>query len=186
MSGTTRRRSAALVLFALMVVIPSACGGDSTATSSSDRSHYPPGPTREFVIPGGDNVVQVFGREGSRAERDEASKVIAAWMRARVARDWAKDCAHLSRAYIKNIVADARHTSEGKATTCPTALDFFGPLASGKRVYTLSGPIDSLRVGEGRGYAQYHGREGIDWVVPMEKEGGHWKVAIAAPINRRR
>lgn len=175
-----------IALLLLGCLILAGCGGSSTASSADKESHYPPGPTREFITPDGDNVVPVFGHEGSPAEREEASEVASAWMHARVARDWAKDCAYLSRVYIKEIVADAAQTSKGKATTCPAALAFFGPLASGKRVYTLSGPIDSLRVNGNLAYAQYHGRDGIDWVIPMEKEGGRWKVSIAAPIDSRR
>jgi len=36
----------------------------------------------------------------------------------------------------------------------------------------MTGPIDSLRIGEGRGHAQYHGRGGRDWIVPVISEDG--------------
>ncbi len=178
---------AGAALSALGIAIPG-CGENSGVIKSETDplGKYPPGPTREFINPGGDNVAQVFGREASMAERKEVSSVIHSWMRARVARDWSRDCSYLSRSFIKEIVKDAQRTSRGKATTCPAALAFFGTAASGRLVNTLSGPIDSLRVGEGMGYAQYHGREGQDWIIPMAREEGRWWVDIAAPINRLR
>lgn len=173
---------------ALSVVL-AATGAGCAGGGSADRvlsGQPPPGPTHEFVIPGGDNTVQYFGREGSVAEREEASAVVAAWMRARAAKDWRKDCRFISQAYKDNLVTDAERVSKGKARNCHQALAFFGPLASGNSINTMTGPIDSLRVGADISFAQYHGRRGIDWIVPLEKEGSRWKVAVSAPINRRR
>jgi hypothetical protein len=177
-----------LIPMMAMVAIAGGCGGGSSAPASTatEKTAYPPGPTRQFIIPGGDNVVQLFGHEGTLGERAEASKIIHGWMQARAYANWAMDCAYFSRSYAKMLRDDAFRVSNGIADTCPAALNFFGKEASGSLVNTLTGPIDSLRVGAGHGYAQYHGKGGIDWIVPMDKENGHWKVANAAPINRRR
>jgi hypothetical protein len=126
----------------------------------------------------------MFGREASDVERAQASRVIEAWMRARAVKDWAEDCRYFSRRYIRALVVeDAMKVSKGKVQTCPQALAYFGPQASGDYKNTLSGPIDSLRVQKGQGYALYHGRDGHDWMIPMGKEDGKWWVAIAAPIK---
>ena len=178
---------AAAVLVALGAI--TGCGdGESEAppTTRTPNFDWVKGPTREFIIPGGDNAVQLFGREATAAERKEASRVIHGWMRARAAADWDKDCSYMSRAYRKILVDDAAAVSKGKATTCPAALEYFGPAASGDLVNNLIGPIDSLRVEKGQAYAQYHGRGGVDWIVPMDRENGRWRVAIATPINRKR
>jgi hypothetical protein len=186
----------------LMVVLGLAaaggCGsGDSSTVADTGKSRpYPwlKGPSREFLVPGGDNVVQTFGEEAPMRERQQAFQVIAAWMEARAAQNWKKDCSYFSRAYKHSLVAtDAVRVTEGKVTNCPAALAYFGHLASGSYKNNLTGPIDSLRVGglesvEGRqvigAYAQYHGNDGKDWVIPLEKEGGDWKIAKATPINR--
>ena len=42
---------------------------------------------------------------------------------------------------------------------------------------TLTGSITALRVKGGQGYALYHGNDGTDYAVPLEKEGGTWKVS---------
>jgi hypothetical protein len=176
-----------LLLIALLVFAVG-CGDDSSTgaeTEAKPERLYPRvhGPSREFLIPGGDNIVQFFGQEASPAEREAASKVVHAWMKARVAKDWAENCKYLSKPYTKELVADANQVSKGKATDCPETLAFFGPDASGTSGNTLTGPIDSLRMRGLRAYAQWHGPE-EDWILPMRKEGGEWKVESASPLER--
>jgi hypothetical protein len=142
------------------------------------------GPSREFIIPGGDNVVQFFGQEAPAAEREEVSRLIHAWMKTRVAKEWAKDCGFFSQVYIRPLVKDAKLVSHGKATNCPEALAFFGPGASGTSGNTLTGPIDSLRVRGVRAFAQWHGPKQVDWVLPLRNEGGVWKIEGAGPVER--
>jgi len=166
------------------------CGGsgDETQAASEERL-YPSveGPAREFLVRNGDNAVPMFGREATKAERDQASRVIEPWMRARAATDWKKDCSYFSRRYVKALVAeDATKITDGRVKTCPQALAYFGEAASGDYKNTMSGPIDSLRIGEGHGYALFHGSDGHDWALPMDRENGRWLVALAAPIEREK
>lgn len=187
------------VALVLALALVAGCGsGDSSTVAETVKSRpYPwlKGPSREFLVPGGDNVVQTFGEEATAKERQRAFRVIAAWMKARAVQDWKTDCSYFSHAYKHSLVTtDARQVTNGKVTTCPAALAYFGHLASGSYKNNLTGPIDSLRVGEslelveGRhvlgAYAQYHGNDGRDWVIPLEREGDEWKIAKAAPIDR--
>ena len=189
----TSRHICALALLALAL---SGCGGGSggpTEAAETESRLFPwiKGPTRQFLVPGGDNVVQTFGKEGTKAEREQASQVIEAWMRARAAQDWKKDCSYFSRLYRREITKDAHGVTDGKVKNCPQALAYFGHEASGDYVDNLDGPIVSLRVGVFKGqrhlgWAQYHGNDGKDWIVPMNKEAGRWKVGIATPIDRNK
>jgi len=177
-----------LLVFAVGAV---GCGGDKATgeaeTTATQERLYPwlKGPSREFLIRGGDNAVQTFGEEASKAEREQASAVISAWMKARAAQDWAKDCSYFSKHYIHQLITtDAMVVSGGKVKNCAQGLAFFGHKASGSYRNNLTGPIDSLRVNEKQGYAQYHGNDGHDWVIAVERENGKWLVAIASPIGR--
>lgn len=189
--GGMRKLLLLLVMLACGAAAAVGCGGGEatgeTEAAAKQERLYPwlKGPTREFLIRGGDNAVQTFGREATKAEREQASKTIAAWMKARAAQDWAKDCSYFTRKYIRILVAnDAEQVTHGKVTTCPQALAYFGHQASGSYKNNLTGPIDSLRVGEGHGYAQYHGNDGHDWVIPVGREDGKWLIANSTPIGR--
>lgn len=191
--GEIRKLPLLLLLLVCGSTIVGGCGdGEATGeteTTAKQGRLYPwiKGPDREFLIRGGDNAIQLSGHEATEAEREQASRVIHAWMKARAAQDWAQDCRYFSRQYIHTLVAeDAVSVSKGKATNCPQALAFFGHLASGNYNNNLSGPIDSMRVSEGHGYAQYHGNDGHDWIISLDKERGKWWVAIASPVGRSR
>ena len=177
-----------LLLLAL-VVFAIGCGGDSsTGAETTDKSQrlYPRlhGPSREFIIPGGDNIVQFFGQEAPPSEREEVSDRIHAWMKARVAKDWAEDCKYLSRVYTRTLVRDAEQVTD-KPKNCPQTLAFFGKEASGTSGNTLTGPIDSLRVRGVLAYAQWHGPE-EDWILPLRNEDGRWGIESASPLARTR
>lgn len=186
-----------VLTIAVVAITAMGCGGGSStgaepAETAGKEREYPwvTGAAREFLVPGGDNLVQTFGEEASEAEREEASKVVHAWMKARVAEDWATDCRHLSRAYVKELLWDVEGVTEGRVTTCPGALKYFGDNASGTSGNTLTGPIDSLRIrgpedteSEWEAWAQWHGPT-KDWVLPLKREEGTWKISNASPLDR--
>jgi hypothetical protein len=165
------------------------CGGASSGAGETEADAFYPqvkGPGREFLVRGGDNLVQATGEEATPAERERVSRLIQLWMRVRVAENWGRDCGYLSRRYVRIIVKDANGVTHGRVKNCPDALDYFGESASGDLANTLTGPIDSLRVEGNQGYVQWHGIKGIDWVLPVRREGGEWLVDIAAPLYRNR
>lgn len=189
--GEIKKLLLLLVLSALAVGATVGCGGGEatgeTETTVKQERLYPwlKGPTRQFLIRGGDNAIQTFGREATKTEREQASAVIEAWMKARAAQNWGKDCSYFSRRYVHSLITtDAVKVSEGKVKNCAQGLAYFGHAASGSYKNNLTGPVDSLRVEGNRGYAQYHGNDGHDWVIPVEREGGKWLIANSTPIGR--
>ena len=178
-----------LSVIALLVFAGGCGGGESTvpidtATGKSTREADPSRGGQDFRGPDDKNTQASFGHEASEAERARASRVIEGWLRARAVTDWAADCSFFSRRYRHALVAeDATEVSNGEVQNCPHALAFFGIAASGDYKDTLSGAIDGFRVGGGLGIALYHGNDGNDWAVTMEKEAGKWWVAVAMPTE---
>jgi hypothetical protein len=175
------------VALILAVVLASGCGSSEPDETTGRQRLLPwlKGPTREFLIRDGNNSTQILGREATKTEREQASRVIQAWMKAGASQNWGDACSYFSRKFIHRLVAtDAEQASDGRVTTCPQALAYFGHAASGSYKNNLAGPIDSLRVIEDRGYAQYHGNDGHDWIINLEREGGKWLVALATTLPR--
>lgn len=74
----------------------------------------------------------------------------------------------------------------GNASECKLALEKLAkPLSGSKafRVDTLTGEIAALRVKGNEGFALYHGNDGNDYEMPMEKEAGRWRVASIATLE---
>jgi hypothetical protein len=176
-----------LTVIALLVFACGCGGGESTGpvdttNGKSARTTDLSREGRNFRAPNGGNTQAIFGHEASGAERARASRVIEGWLRARAITDWAADCSYLSRRYRHTLVAeDATGVSNGEVQNCPQALAFFGIAASGDYKNTLSGAIDGFRVASGLGIGLYHGNDGNNWAVTMEKEAGKWWVAVAQP-----
>lgn len=176
-----------LGLLILTVLFVTGCGDSSSreeAATSKDAA-FPKGPTKQFYVPGEDNAVQLFGDEAAPAVRKRVSGVVQTWMRARAAADWAEDCRYLSQETVEYALNSGTTLGQGKVRDCGEALAIIadrGPKVS--RRYNMAGPVASLRLQEGRGYAQYHGDEGRDWIVPVQREGGSWKIGALDPIER--
>jgi hypothetical protein len=171
---------------ATLAMVPG-CGadGEGETSASTEKIDYPEGPTREFFVPGGDNLVQLYGHEASSAERERASRVVEAWMRARAAGDWEKVCRYFSAETASYALRTATAvTGRRKVGGCAKSIAVVFKRTDRTRTNTMTGPIDSLRIGQGRGYAQYHGNDGRDWIVPVTRERNGWRVAIFDPADR--
>jgi hypothetical protein len=121
-----------------------------------------------------------FGDVASATERDAANAVIVMSLRARQAGDFQTQCATLSASAIE-AVPDAKNRKR-----CPLALKRFAePLSATKstRKDTLRGSISVLRVKGDRGYALYHGTDGKDYAVPLEREADGWKVSSVLTLE---
>jgi hypothetical protein len=178
-----------LALVVLMAVGFAACGADSD--SSSNPESTAPASTEDqaggsagFRTPGGDNSIQTFGEEGDGAEVDAASTALAGYLSARAEDDWAKGCPYLARATVAPLEELTSRSPQFKGKGCAAALSaLMGGTPSSSRADTMSDGIASLRVEGDRGFALYHGPRGVDYFVPMIKQGDQWRVGALEPTE---
>jgi hypothetical protein len=181
-----RRKSKLLLASAsavALIVLAVGCGGGSSSSSASrsgSPSEDPVGEaSAEFLKPNsvGDKFV-TFGSEAPPTEREAASKVLEENLKARAEANFATQCATLDISTIEEIVEPSMRASPAMAA-CPTGLKKLAePLKASEKIRadTLDGPIAALRVKGDRAYALYHGNDKKNYSIPMEKEGGEWKV----------
>jgi hypothetical protein len=185
--GRQAMLSLAVVLLLALAGEASGCGsGGSTSEAETPRNPlagYPKGPTRQFIAPGGDNAVQEFGREAAAAERKQVSKTVEAWLRARVIDEWARACSYMYKKLTAYAIVTGSEVSGKHLTTCAEGLAALTRNAETPRD-PIKGGVASLRIKAGQGYAQYHGKEGRDWILSVQREDGTWKIANLYPLER--
>jgi hypothetical protein len=178
----TREKARGAAVFAATLIavalVAAGCGGGSsgseataatTAGSSTARDA-----TAQFLKPGETNPTVEFGKEASAALREEVSRVVAKSLKARESAAFETQCQTLSIKAI-HVVPGGNNRS-----VCPAALKKFAtPLSETvkARKDTLSGSIDAMRVKGDKAFALWHGNDRNDYSMPLEKEGGSWKVA---------
>src|SRR4051794_32222341 len=107
--GEVMKWGPVLAITAVFAILVGCGGGSATgdpgSTASDPLAGYPKGPTREFIVPGGDNAVPLYGREATPTERGQATRLIEKWMVARAARHFTIECRYFSRGYLETLVA---------------------------------------------------------------------------------
>jgi hypothetical protein len=184
------------IIAVMLVAILAGCGGSGSSNSSESSASTstrntepktsaseavkPEGsksePSAEFVGKGKNGKLAKVGREASTAEREGASKVLEESFDAREAGDWKTQCETLAASTVEQIEKSAAVL--GAAGGCPKALEAQArPVPPAARANTMIGPIAALRVKGGfNGFAFWHGTEGKDYVIPLIKQGGEWKL----------
>lgn len=153
---------------------------DSEAKESSDPSGKSKEPSAEFAGKGENGVLATAGKESSVEERAVASEVVERNMRARAARNWAAQCQTLARSVTEQL--EGASSGGFFKEDCAKALEFTAQKATPAALEnTMIEPLAAFRVNGRRAFAFYHGAQGKDYVVPMELEGGEWKVASLVP-----
>lgn len=181
----------ATALTVLLALALAACGdsGDPAAQSTTATEGTAPGDgggapegSDSFRVPGGDNSIQDFGEEAGVAERAAASRVVVSFLEARARGDWVTVCAEMSAAALQPLERIAARSEQLRGKGCPELLaTVTGRLPAASRASTLGAAIDSLRADGERGFALYHGTDGVDYVVPLAEEDGEWKVGSLEP-----
>lgn len=173
---TKQQLAATIAVVLLVAAFLAGCGGSSGGSASSPA---PAEASRQFLDPealeGGKEAVATFGKEASGNERAEASSVLEENLNARQAGDIAGQCATLGQRGLESVSQE----SAKNPSKCVAELKKIAePLSSTEKARkdTLGGEIDAFRIDGNKGYALYHGTDDKDYAMPMEREGGSWKV----------
>lgn len=161
-----------LALLSLAIFV-AGCGGGSSSSSG-------PEPSAEFHAAKGKTEIPTFGEESSEEERETVNVIVVESLKAREAAEFKVQCETLNQKGIEEI-PNAKNLKG-----CPAALKkFASPLSGTKEVRkdTLSGSIAALRVKGEEGYVLYHGNDGKDYAIPVEKEDGTWKLSSINVVN---
>jgi hypothetical protein len=179
--------SIALTAAVLMAALAAGCGGGSSSSSGSSSSGGSTDSSSEaegsasFLKPGTKSKLPKFGQEAEASEREAASAVLEENLQARASGDWATQCSSLTAGAIKKVeeTPTVFQGQKSRSSSCPKRLEAQAqPLSGTKsiRADTMTGPIAALRVKGNKAYALYHGANGKDYAMPMEKVGDEWKV----------
>jgi hypothetical protein len=187
----TRKSRLALCLTALAVLLAvgslAGCGGGASGSAGAEIET---GPLRvsgrgiaPYREPSGDNSIEEYGHEASRAELEQAAKTVHEYLVARVSKDWDRACA-LSTPYLRHhIKVIYELTPPHTARTCGQMLKALAPgeppIADTTREATEV-DADSLRVEGGTGFLFFDAKtEGRKLIMGLD--GNTWKPAGLLP-----
>jgi hypothetical protein len=155
---------------------PSSSSEQTAASNSAEPTTTSSEPSKEFMGKGPNGQLAKIGKEASAAVREEASIALEENLNAREAGDWETQCSTLASATVEQVEKGA--SVLGAAPGCAKALEAqAAPLPPASRANTMTGPIDAFRINQGiNGFAFWHGTRGKDYVIPMIKQRGEWKV----------
>jgi hypothetical protein len=161
----------ALVAGALLALL-SGCG-DSSETSGSDQF-------RDQT----ESALLDFGAEGSDAELEEATDAVEGFLEARSGENWEAMCAQLSGAMVDKLENLATNSTSLSDTSCASFLETFTQL-SPQELDETSVDAAGLRHAGEQGYLIYNGAGELVYAMPMDEEGGEWRVAgiSAKPLS---
>ena len=151
---------------------------ERAAREGSGSSSQPRG-AEAFVRPGTDNSIPTYGSEASPPTRAEATTALETYLQARSKGDWATACAQLGAIPKRQLDAIA-HAGGVRRSTCRS---IYPKLTTPERADPLSGAIAALRVKGNRAFALFYGSNGHQYMIPMIREAGSWKVNQVAPLG---
>jgi hypothetical protein len=184
MSATKLNTSLIIVLLALVAAATAGCGSSSSPSKSSSGTEAATGPpSKPFTGP---KEITKFGKPGAPSDIRAASKVLAENFEAREKANFASQCASLNVSTQTEITGATK--SAERVSECPTKLEAMAsPLSKTAelRKNTFDGSIDELRVQGAKAWALYHGNDGKNYAIPLQREVAGWKVGaiLATEIN---
>lgn len=138
------------------------------------------GKAAPFLVSEGDNSIPTYGSEASASVRGEAEAVLSGYLRAREAEDWPAACAAMSAQVAKQLALLSGRSGTTDCAKAYAALAEHGSAA--ERADPMVGGIASLRIESPHAFALFFGPGKQQYMMPLEEEGGGWKVTQIAPV----
>lgn len=154
----------ALLLIALTAALLAACGGDSSADKFGDKT---------------DSGLVAFGEEGSNSELEQASETVSEFLAARSAGDWETACEQIASAMVGKLEHLAATSTSLSDKSCASFLGAYVELSPAE-LSEKSVEEGVLRRSGKRGYLIYFGAHEVVCAMPLEEDGGEWKVAAVS------
>lgn len=149
----------------------------SPKTAATRTERLQAGRAAPFVAAEADNSIPTFGAEAARSDRAAAEARLQAYLGARAEGDWPAACSGLSAALVRQIEV----LGDGKRCAAAYAA-LAGGAGAAARANPLKGRLLSLRVKGPGGFALFYGPGKQEYVMPMAREGGAWKITQVAPV----
>jgi hypothetical protein len=169
----------------------SASAGESKASAkptASKANESPPvhaggsGGSAPFRTPAGDNSIPNYGAEASKSQQAEATAALRTYLEARESGDWSTACATMG-ATVQSQVEVLAKVSKPAIKGCEEAYATVSAYEPTKeRTNPLVGGLAALRLKGDKAFALFLGPGRQQYMMPMVREGGAWKVNQAAPI----
>lgn len=159
------RLPAAFVAAALAAALLGACG-DSGSTSGSDQFRDQ---TKSPLLD--------FGEEGNESELEEAEETVSDFLAAHSKEDWEATCDLLSRPMLDKLERLATTSTGLEDTSCNAFLEAFVVLSPQEKRAGAEIEAGSLRHQGAKGYLIYSGSGEVVYAMPLDRQGGEWRVA---------
>jgi hypothetical protein len=164
--------------------------GTETSTTASSKASFTLGSPADVPrSEGGDNSIQDFGSEASRADRAAAGRALAAYYEALTKGDTEEACALLSSATRQSVQQTldqlgAQGNGANLPKTCPQILELTSNVGSGHSPQLRLSELLSLRQQDDRAFLIYRAGDGRVYAIGMADEDGAWKVGgvSASPL----
>jgi hypothetical protein len=163
------RLFAVLVVGVLAAALLGACG-DSGSSSGSDQFRDQ---TKSPLLD--------FGEEGSEPELEEVDATVSDFLASHSKEDWAAACDLLSKQLLEKLELLATNSTNLKDTSCPAFLEAFVVLSAQEKSESVEIEGGSLRRQGEKGYLIYFGEEDAVYAMPLDRQGGEWRVATLSP-----
>jgi hypothetical protein len=156
--------------------------GDSSDNFTAPVHHDSAVGSSRFETKGGDNSIQQLGAEASGADFSAAATALHGYLDARAAGAWRAACAYLAAGLVESLSHLSAGSSSERQPSCAQALaGFSAGLPADALREAAEADVGAFRVEGDRGFLLFRGAHGIDYFMPVGREGGEWKVAALAP-----